>query len=94
MRSGKSVFGFPGVVFGAVLIGFSLSGCEKPKPTIGDQVGSAIDNTIQATDRAVKQSQEATDQAQQQISQDTLNLRNAFKQAVDDHLSDDGDADK
>jgi len=87
MGCGKKASGRSAVI-GAILIGFLVPfGCEKPKPTIGEQVGSAIDNSIQATDKAVQQSQEAVDQARKNISQNTLDLRNAVKQAVDEHLN-------
>ena len=44
--------------------------------TVGDQVGDAIDDTIKATGQAAKS-----------INKETVDLRDAVKQAVDDHLS-------
>jgi len=52
---------------------FTLTGCEKPKPTVGDQVGVAIDDNI--------------GRASKSINKETVDLRDAVKQAVDDHLS-------
>lgn len=66
---------------------FATLGCEKPRPTAGDQVGNAIDNTIEATDNAVTQSKEVVDQARKDVSQQARDLRDELKKAVDDHLS-------
>ena len=78
MRCKKSGLGGHGIFFlVAVYFGlFTLTGCEKPKPTVGDQVGDAIDDTIKATGQAAKS-----------INKETVDLRDAVKQAVDDHLS-------
>ena len=78
MRCNKKCLGGYGFFFlVAVYFGlFTLTGCEKPKPTVGDQVGDAIDDTIKATGQATKS-----------INKETIDLRDAVKQAVDDHLS-------
>jgi predicted transcriptional regulator len=82
-----------GLVFGL----FASAGCEKPKPTVGEQVGNAIDETINSTGQAATDLQKSTkqaaqdfqdklDQASKNVSQETNDLRDAVKQAVDDHL--------
>ena len=76
----------------------ALTGCEKPKPTVGEQVGNAIDETIDATGQAAADLQKNTkqsadkfqgqlNQASKEIDQQTRELRDAVKQAIDDHLS-------
>ncbi len=88
------VFLLVGLFFGM----FAFAGCEKAKPTVGEQVGNAIDETIKATGQAATDIQtntkEATnnfqdklDQASKNISKETTDLRDAVKQAVDDHLT-------
>ena len=78
MRCKKSgLGGYEFFFLAAVYFGlFMLTGCEKPKPTVGDQVGAAIDDTTKATGQATKS-----------INKETVDLRDAVKQAVDDHLS-------
>ena len=89
-----------GFILGLAFGFLALTGCEKPKPTVGEQVGNAIDQTINATGQAAADLQENTKQAagdlktqlneaSKNISQETLDLRDKVKQAVDDHLSDD-----
>ena len=89
-----------GLILGLAFGFLALTGCEKPKPTVGEQVGNAIDQTINATGQAAADLQENTKQAagdlktqlneaSKNISQETLDLRDKVKQAVDDHLSDD-----
>ena len=75
MRCKKSGLGGHGIFFlVAVYFGlFTLTGCEKPKPTVGDQVGAAIDDNI--------------GRASKSINKETVDLRDAVKQAVDNHLS-------
>ena len=89
-----------GLILGLAFGFLALTGCEKPKPTVGEQVGNAVDQTINATGQAAADLQENTkqaagdlktqlNQASKDISQETLDLRDAVKQAVDDHLGDD-----
>ncbi len=86
------------LVVGLVFSLFSSTGCEKPKPTVGEQVGNAIDETINSTGQAATDIQKSTkqaakdfqdklDQASKNVSKETTDLRDAVKQAVDDHLS-------
>ena len=93
LRSWRSCF-FVGLAIGLL----AVTGCEKPKPTVGEQVGSAIDETIDATGQAAADLQKNTKQAandfqdklneaSKDIGQQTRDLRDAVKQAVDDHLS-------
>ena len=82
-----------GLVFGLI----TCVGCEKSKPTVGEQVGDAIDETIKSTGQAASDLQQSTkqsandfqdkfDQASKNVSKETIDLRDAVKQAVDDHL--------
>ncbi len=88
-----------GFILGLAFGFFAFTGCEKPKPTVGEQVGNAIDQTINATGQAASELQENTkqaaddfknqlNQASKNIGQETLDLRDAVKKAVDDHLGD------
>ena len=90
-----------GFILGLAFGFLAVTGCEKPKPTVGEQVGNAIDQTINATGQASsdfqKNTKQAADdfqaqlnQASKNISQETLDLRDAVKKAVDDHLGEDG----
>ena len=90
MRFGKRVTARSSMLAMIFTIVFAPLGCEKPKPTVGDQVGNAIDNTIEATDNAVTQSKDAVDQARRDVSQQARDLRDELKKAVDDHLSSGG----
>lgn len=90
-----------GFILGFAFGFLAVTGCEKPKPTVGEQVGNAIDQTINATGQAASDLQKNTkqaagdfqsqlNQASKNIGQETLDLRDAVKKAVDDHLGDAG----
>jgi len=95
---GNALLGHGIMTLMAISVGIlGFAGCEQAKPTIGEQVGDAIDESIQATNRAAtnvqQQGQGAANQLQSQLNQartdihkETLGLRDAVKQAVDDHL--------
>ena len=87
-----------GFILGLAFGFLAVTGCEKPKPTVGEQVGNAIDQTINATGQAASDLQGNTkqaaddfknqlNQASKEIDQQTRELRDAVKQAIDDHLS-------
>ena len=91
-----------GFILGLAFGFLGVTGCDKPKPTIGDQVGNAIDQTINSTGQTASDLQENAEQvtddlknqlnqASKNIGQETLDLRDAVKKAVDDHLGDNAD---
>ncbi len=61
-------------------------GCEKPKPTIGEQIGNTIDSTIQtATENSFTIKKNVKDTADQ-AKKSSEALRGEVKQAVDDQF--------
>jgi len=69
-----------------VAIALFFIGCEKPKPTIGEQIGNTIDATIQTANESGEAIKENVKDASDQVKNNTEALRGEVKKAVDDHL--------
>jgi len=69
-----------------VAIALLFIGCEKPKPTIGEQIGNTIDTTIQtATENGAAIKKNVKDAANQ-TKKNSEALRGEVKDAVDDQF--------